>query len=541
MEFSYTQKRENNSFSQRSVVMGSRGMVATSQHLATLSGYKALSKGGNAVDAAVAMVSTLNVVEPHSVGIGGDAFALIYLAKENKIIGMNASGRAPYSANLEWFKDKGIKIMPERGILSVTVPGALHGWGEAVKRYGNLKLDELLEDAIYYAENGFPVTEVIAGEWKNMKELLRSHENSSRCYLIDGESPLPGQVFRNRDLARTYRTIAREGIESFYDGEIGKAIVEFSEKNGGLLSLEDFKDHTTTWVEPLSSNYRGYTIHELPPNGQGITALEMLNILEGFDIASLRHNSPEYIHLLIEAKKFAFSDRDYFITDPEFENIPIDMLLSKEHARQCREKINSNKAMLPSIPLLYSKDSDTVYVTVVDENRNAVSFISSIYLPFGSGMVVDGTGIILQNRGKSFSLDPKHFNKIEPHKRPMHTIIPGMIFKDGNFLMSFGVMGGDMQPQGHVQFLINLIDFKMNLQEAVDAPRIRHMGGMEVYLEDGIPRETTLNLQKKGHHILQASSPVNQVGGGQAIYLDREQNILLGASDRRKDGCAIAY
>ena len=253
--------------------------------------------------------------------------------------------------------------------------------------------------------------------------------------------------------------------------------MEFSGKNGGLLALEDFKDHTTTWVEPLSSDYRSYTIHELPPNGQGITALEMLNVLEGYDISSLEHSSPEYLHLLIEAKKFAFSDRDYFITDPEFENIPLDMLLSKEHARQGREKIDSNKAMTPSIPFSYTADSDTVYVTAVDESRNAVSFISSIYLPFGSGMVVDGTGIILQNRGKSFSLDPNRFNKIEPHKRPMHTIIPGMVFKDGNFLMSFGVMGGDMQPQGHVQFLINLIDFKMNLQEAVDAPRIRHMGG----------------------------------------------------------------
>ena len=541
MEFSYAQKRENNSFSQRSVVMGSRGMVASSQHLATLSGYKILSKGGNAVDAAVAMVSTLNVVEPHSVGIGGDAFALIYLAKENKIIGMNASGRAPYHANIAWFQEKGIKIVPERGILSVTVPGALHGWGKAAERYGNLKLGELFEDAIYYAQNGFPVTEVIAGEWKNMEQVLRSHESSSRCYLIDGKPPRPGQVFRNRDLARTLGIIAREGIESFYDGEISKAIVEFSGKNGGLLSLEDFKDHTTTWVEPVSSDYRDYTIHELPPNGQGITALEMLNILEGFDIARLRHNSPEYIHLLIEAKKLAFSDRDYLIADPEFEHIPLDVLLSKEYAQRCRKMINPNRAMVPPTSSSYARDSDTVFVTAVDQHRNAVSFISSIFLPFGSGMVVDGTGIILQNRGKSFSLDPNHPNRLEPHKRPMHTIIPGMVFKDGNFLMSFGVMGGDMQPQGHVQFLINLIDFKMNLQEAVDAPRIRHMGGMEVYLEDGMPRETTLALQKRGHHIVQNSPPVNQVGGGQAIYLDSTENVLLGASDRRKDGCAMAY
>jgi gamma-glutamyltranspeptidase/glutathione hydrolase len=267
----------------------------------------------------------------------------------------------------------------------------------------------------------------------------------------------------------------------------------------------------------------------------------MLNILEGYDIASLGHNSPEYLHLLTEVKKIAFSDRDRFVTDPEFEDVPVDGLLSKEYTEQCREKIDPNKAMVPPSPSLYAQGSDTVYVAAVDEDRNAVSFISSIYLPFGSGMVVDGTGIVLQNRGNSFSLDPNHPNRVEPHKRPMHTIIPGMVFRDGNFLMSFGVMGGDMQPQGHVQLLINLIDFNMNLQEAVDAPRARHMQGMEVYLEDGISRQTASALQQKGYHIIQVASSVNQVGGGQAIYLDHKQNVLLGASDRRKDGCAIGY
>jgi len=541
MDFSYTQKREWNSYAQRSVAMGARGMVASSQQLATLVGYKVLSKGGNAVDAAVAMVSTLNAVEPHSVGIGGDAFALIYLAKENKVMGMNASGRAPYHANIAWFHDKGIKTMPERGMLPVTVPGALHGWAQAVERYGNLERGDLFEDAINYAENGFPVTEVIAGEWKGVEEVLLAHEGSSKTYLIDGKAPRPGQVFRNRNLARTYSKIARDGTETFYEGEICKAIVEFSQENNGLLSPEDFKAHTTTWAEPITTDYRGYTIYELPPNGQGITALEMLNILEGYDIGSLGHNSPEYLHLLIEAKKIAFSDRDCLVTDPEFEDIPVDTLLSKEYAKQCRGRIDPNKAMVPPSPSLYTGDSDTVYVAAVDENRNAVSFISSIYLPFGSGMVVDGTGIILQNRGHSFCLDPSHPNRLEPHKRPMHTIIPGMVFKDGNFLMSFGVMGGDMQPQGHVQFLINLMDFNMNLQEAVDAPRVRHLQGMEVYLEEGISVQTASALQERGHHIVQVASSVNQVGGGQAIYLDHKQNVLLGTSDRRKDGCAIGY
>ena len=326
-----------------------------------------------------------------------------------------------------------------------------------------------------------------------------------------------------------------------YKGEIGEAIVAFSKHHGGLLSLEDFRDHATTWANPISTDYRGYTVYELPPNGQGITALEMLNILEGFDIASMDHQGPEYLHLLMEAKKLAFSDRDDFIADPEFEEIPIDELLSKQYAATCRQKINPEKAMTPPHSSASSGVSDTVFVAAVDEERNAVSLISSIFVPFGSGMVVDGTGIILHNRGKSFSLDPKHPNRVEPRKRPMHTIIPGMLFKDGDFLMSFGVMGGDMQSQGHVQFLINLIDFKMNLQEAADAPRARHMQGMEVYLEDGIPRETASGLEEKGHRISKTPTPVNEAGGSQAIYLDRDQDVLLGASDRRKDGCAIGH
>jgi len=541
MEFSYNQMREWGSPAQRSVVMTQRGMAASSHHLATLSGYKTLSRGGNAVDAAVAMVSTLSVVEPYSVGIGGDAFALIYLAKKDALIGMNASGRAPYKATGDWFSGKGFKTIPEMGMLPVTVPGALHGWAQAVERYGRLRLEDLLEDAIYYAETGFPVTEVIAGEWKDREEMLRSHESSAKTYLLDGKAPQPGQVFRNEDLSNTYKRIARDGIDALYKGEICKAIVDFSKNHGGLLTIEDFKDQTTTWVEPISAVYRGYTVYELPPNGQGLTALEMLNILEGYDISSLGEQSPEYLHLLIEAKKLVFNDRDNLIADPDFEEIPVDELLSKEYAAKCRGKINPQRAMVPPGNPGRAGDSDTVFVTAVDRERNAVSFISSIFVPFGSGMVVDGTGIILHNRGKSFSLDPKHPNRVEPHKRPMHTIIPGMVFKDKTFLLSFGIMGGDMQPQGHVQFLINLIDFKMNLQEAVDSPRIRHMEGTEVYVEDGIPKETISGLEEKGHRISKVLATVNQVGGGQAIYLDRDQNVLLGASDRRKDGCAIGY
>jgi len=541
MEFTYYSKRQWENAAQRSVVMGTQGMVSSSQTLATLAGYKILLKGGNAVDAAIAMVSTLNVVEPHSVGIGGDAFALIYLARENKLIGMNASGRAPYRANIKWFREKGIDEVPERGILAVTVPGALHGWAQALERYGTLSLGDVFDDAFYYAENGYPVSEVIAGEWKNMEKLLLSSEGSSKTYLIDQKSPRPGQMFFNKDLAQTYKKIVRDGTETFYEGEICDAIIKFSDRNNGLLSPRDFRDHNTTWVEPISTDYRGYTIYELPPNGQGLTVLEMLNILEGYDIDTLKHNSPEYLHLLIEAKKAAFSDRDYYITDPDFEKIPVAGLLSKEYAKKIRDRIDRNRAKAPPVPPSYRISSETVYVTAVDKDRNAVSFISSIFMHFGSGMVVDGTGIILQNRGNSFSLDPNHLNRLEPRKRPMHTIIPAMVFKDGNFLISFGVMGADMQPQGHVQFLVNLIDFKMNLQEAIDAPRARHLEGMEVYLEEGISDEVASALHAKGHQLFKEDSPVNQVGGGQAIYLDRKQNILLGASDRRKDGCALGY
>jgi len=541
MEFSYKSKREWKSAAQRSVVMGTNGMVAASQPLATLAGYKILQKGGNAVDAAVAMVSTLSVVEPHSVGLGGDAFALIYLAKGKKLIGMNATGRAPYRANLKWFHEKGLKEIPERGILPVTVPGALHGWASAAERYGTLSLGELFEDAIHYAENGFPVTEVIAGEWKEAEKILLSHESSSKTYLINGKAPKPGQIFINRGLALTYKKIIKDGIKTFYEGEICDAIVNYSNRNHGLLSHQDFKDHSTTWVEPIVTDYRGYKIYELPPNGQGLIALEMLNILGGYDIGSLKHNGAEYLHLLIEAKKLAFSDRDHFITDPDFEKIPVEELISKEYAKKLRKKIDLKSVTVSPFSSLLAVNGDTVYVTAVDKDRNAVSLISSIYLAFGSGMVVDGTGIVLQNRGKSFSLDPKHLNRLEPHKRPMHTIIPGMVFKEGEFLISFGVMGGDMQPQGHVQFLVNLIDFKMNLQEAVDAPRVRHLQGLEVYLEDGIPEEVATAVHEKGHHVIQGNPTINQVGGGQAIYLDHTQGALLGASDRRKDGCALGY
>jgi gamma-glutamyltranspeptidase / glutathione hydrolase len=541
MEFGYSTRRRWSSAAQRSVVTGRRGMVASSQHLATAAGFKTLLKGGNAVDAAVAMLATLGVVEPHSVGIGGDAFALIYMAKDRKLVGMNGSGRAPYRANLEWFAGRRMREMPERGILSVTVPGALHGWAEAVERYGSMKLGALLEDAIFHAEGGFAVTEVIAGEWESATPVLRSNRAAADTFLPGGTSPRPGELFANPDLARVYRRIAEEGVEALYAGELARAIVNCSERLGGLLGHDDFRDHTTTWVEPLSTDYRGYTVYELPPNGQGIVALEMLNILEGYDIRGMDHNGPDHLHLTIEVKKAAFEDRDRWIADPAFESVPVDRLCSKDYAAKIRDRIRPEQAFPVSSRVPAGTNSETVYVTAVDEQGNAASFISSLFLHFGSGVVADGTGIVLQNRGSSFTLDPAHPNRIAPHKRPLHTIIPGMVFKDGELAMSFGVMGGDMQPQGHVQFLMNVIDFGMNLQEAMDVPRVRHVDGMSVHLEEGISEETASALERRGHRIDGKDPQTNQVGGGQAIYRDRESGVLLGASDRRKDGCAMGH
>jgi gamma-glutamyltranspeptidase/glutathione hydrolase len=539
MKVSYRALRGDTSVSQRSVTMGTRAMVASSQHLATLAGYRTLAKGGNAVDAAVTMVSVLNVVEPHSVGIGGDAFALIYLSDKKRLLGLNASGRAPRRARPSFFLDRGFHSMPQHGILAVTVPGALAGWVEAVTRFGQLPLAEVFADAIDYAQNGFAVTEVIAGEWQNAQPVLAENAPGS-AYLCHGNAPRAGTRFRNPDLAHTFKMICEQGADALYRGEIGRRIIACSHRHGGLLEASDLAEHTSQWVEPLYHAYRGYTVAQLPPNGQGVTVLEMLNILQGFDLAAMGHNSVEYLHHLIEAKKIAFADRDRYIADPQFTSVPIKTMLSAHYGKRCRQAIDSKHAMAAA-PDLMGTGSETVYVTAVDADRNAVSLISSLFTPFGSGVVVEDTGIVLQNRGNSFSLDPAHPNVLAPGKRPMHTIIPGMVFTDNTFQMSFGVMGGDMQPQGHVQFLANLLDFGMNLQQAMDAPRCRHRCGPSVYLEPGIGPQTAAGLRDLGHMIVAAQEPINQVGGGQAIWYDRENDVLLGASDRRKDGCALGY
>lgn len=541
MYFRYLKRRGLGSPAQRSVVMAQRGMVASSQPLATQSGLKVLQKGGNAVDAAVAMLATLSVVEPHSVGLGGDAFALIWMARERKLLGLNGSGKAPSEASVQWFLQKGFEAIPERGVLSVTVPGALHGWYEALKKCGTMDLGQLLEDAIFYAERGFPVTEIIAGEWACSKKLLEADEEAARVFLPKGRPPRPGEVFRNPDLARTLKIIAREGVESFYCGKIGQALVEACQKRGGLLTLKDLEAHNSTWVEPISTEYRGYEVFELPPNGQGVTVLEMLNVLQGYDLRAIGHNTAHYIHLLVEAKKAAFLDRDRWIGDPEWMKVSVQALISRDRAEKMRGLILPYKASHPSALTDHLSPGETVYVTAVDSEGNGASFISSIFMHFGSGIVAERTGVVLQNRGCAFRLDSSHPNCIAPGKRPLHTIIPGMLFRDGEFLMSFGVMGGDMQPQGHVQFLANVIDFGMNLQEALDSPRVRHMRAMEVYVEEGISQEVRDELARMGHEILWDEPEINQVGGGQAIYRDPENGVLLGASDRRKDGCAMGF
>lgn len=530
--------RRFESFKTRSAVICRNGMVATSQPVAALVGLRVLMEGGNAVDAAVATAAALNVLEPMSIGIGGDMFAIAYICKSEKLIGINASGRSPYGLNVEELRKKGYTSMPDYGMIPVTVPGALDGWVKLVERFGEMPLSRLLEPAIRYAEDGFAVTPQIALSWASSLGKLSKHPNTAKHYLINGRAPKVGELFRQPHLARTLRLIAEGGKDPFYEGEIAEEIVRFSEENGGYLSMEDFKDHSSEWVEPVCSTYRGFKLYELPPNCQGITAQIALNIVEGFDLSSMGHNSADYLHLLIESTKLAFADRNRYIADPGFREIPVSGLISKRYADERRGMIDPARAIRSAEPGDPMGFSDTAYLCVVDSQRNAVSFINSLFHSFGSGMVGGDTGILLQNRGASFSLDPGSYNSLEPHKRPMHTIIPAMLFKDDEPVVIFGVMGGDMQPQGHLQVVCNLVDFDMNVQDAIDAPRFRYMGGEGIALEEGISEEVTHELERRGHKIL---PPNTFFGGGQAIFIDPETGSLHGGSDHRRDGCAVGY
>jgi gamma-glutamyltranspeptidase/glutathione hydrolase len=526
----------------RSVVMARNGMVASSQPLAVEAGLSMLKKGGNAIDAAIATALTLGVVEPVSTGIGGDAFFLYQSAADGRMYGVNGSGRCPRGLTLEALQRRGIKGIPYIGLASVTVPGATDAFAEVQRRHGKLTFAEVLEPAISYASEGFPVSEIIAQQWQGAVPLLSRFPFSVRTYLPDGKAPQAGEVHRQPNLARTLKLLAAEGRDAFYQGEIAHQIVQFSQENDGFFTLEDFRSHTTEWIEPIGIDYRGHTILELPPNGQGITALIALNILEGFDLAGMEYGSAPYYHLLIEATKQAFADRNRYVADPAFADLPIVGLLSKAYAKARRQEIAHNRAgdYQAGCPLPFG---NTVYVSCVDREGNVVSLIHSIFAAFGSGVVAGDSGICLQNRGAGFVDDPQHPNALAPGKRPLHTIIPAMILKDNRPWVCFGVMGGDVQPQGHTQVAINLIDFRMNVQEAIEAPRYRIMGGRLVALERAIPHEVRHALEAMGHELLPygALPPGTPYGGGQAILIDHERGVLQGGSDHRKDGCAIGY
>ena len=509
------------------------------------------SRGGSAIDAAIATDAMLGVVEPMSCGLGGDLFAIIWDAKTQRLYGLNASGRSPYAATRELFQQKGLKEIPERGPLSWSVPGCAHGWETLRARFGRMSLEQILTPAVRCAEEGFAVTEVIGGDWRATEKLLQSSPDAARTYLKNGRAPRLGEVMTNPSLAETYRRIAREGVNDFYKGEIAKRLVAFSEANGGLLSLRDLAEHTSTWVEPVSTTYRGYEVFELPPNGQGIAVLQILNLLEPFDIKAMGQNSAAFLHLFVEAKKLAYADRARFYTDPEVEKgLPIPELVSKPYADVRRKRIDPDHAALEVPPgdLKYGR-ADTVYLTVVDKDRNVVSLIQSIYFGWGSGLVAGDLGFALQNRGTLFALDGHHPNRLEPHKRPFHTIIPAMVLRDGRPWLSFGVMGGDMQPQGQVQVLCNIIDHGMNVQQAGDAARCCHVGsstptgrtmtdGGQLQVEPAISDGVVAALRAKGHKVVRSGSGY---GGYQAILIDPTTGVLQGGSDPRKDGAAVGY
>ena len=526
----------------RSVVRAQHGMVATSQPLASQVGLEVLKRGGNAVDAAIAMAAVLNVTEPMMTGVGGDMFAIVYWAKTKELKGLNASGRAPRALSLDYFAKNNIKRMPEFGMTSITVPGAVDGWTTLRDKYGTMKLADLLAPAIGYAENGFPVMEKAAEDWNAEVQKLKRTPAAASNYLIDGRAPRPGEIFRQPNLARTLRTIADGGRDAFYKGPIAKSIVDYMKDNGGFITMEDLAATRADWVEPISTNYRGYQVYELPPNGQGITALIALNILEGFDLGAMRSQPAQYYHTMIEAMKLAFADRNRYIADPTFSKVPVSELLSKDYAAKRRALIDPKKALDNPPPGDINLGSDTTYFTVVDKDGNAVSFINSLFDAFGSGVVGGDTGIVFQNRGSAFSLDPKHPNAIAPGKRPFHTLIPAMVMKDNQLFMSFGVMGGAIQAQGHVQVLVNLIDLKMGLQEAIDAPRYRFTSGRSVLLEDELGSSVIEQLLSMGH--VRGKPPGvlrSSMGGGQAIMIDPVSKTLMGASDQRKDGMALGY
>ena len=545
-------------FATRSPVLGQHGMVCTSQPLATQVGLDVLKAGGSAVDAAIAANATLGLMEPTGNGVGGDLFAIVYDAKTKKLYGLNASGRSPLGLSYAQLKAELAKTatpdhLPPRGFLPISVPGAVSGWFELHGKFGKLPMKDILAPAIRYAEEGFPVTQYIAYGWGSGVRNAQADKFPGaflEVYAPNGRAPREGEVFKNPALAHTLGLIAAQGRDAFYKGEIADKIDAFMRANGGFLRKADFEQHTATWVEPASVNYRGYDVYELPPNSQGIAALQMLNILEGYDLAKMGYNSPDALHVLIEAKKLAFEDRAKFYADPAFAKIPLKGLLSKEYAADRRKLISLTKAAKTydaGNPAL--KDGDTIYMCTADAEGNMVSLIQSNYRGMGSGITVPGLGFTFQDRGEMFTLEPGHANVYAPGKRPFQTIIPAFVMKDGQPWEAFGLMGGAMQPQGHVQVLVNQIDFGMNVQEAGDAARWQHEGSSEptgekmtdggtVQVESGIPYESTRALAQRGHTVV---GGIGAFGGYQAIRWDPVNKVYWGASESRKDGAAAGY
>ncbi|MBK5256946.1 MAG: gamma-glutamyltransferase [Vicinamibacteria bacterium] len=534
----------------RSAPLARHGMIATSQSLASVAGLRVLQEGGNAIDAAITAAAVLSVVEPSMNGIGGDLFALVYDAKSRKVYGLDSSGRSSHLATPAEFARRALTRMPEDGPLPVDVPGVIEGWSQLLSRFGTRPLSQVLQPAIGYAREGFGVHEIVAGDWAASAKKLSGDPAAANTFLPGGRAPRAGELFQNENLAKSLELIAKEGRDAFYKGAIAKAIAGDMKSRDGLLDLEDLAAHQAEWLEPISTNYRGYDVFEMPPSTQGFVALEMLNLMEGFDVKAMGHNSADYLHLVAEAKKIAFADRSAYLADRDF--MPkgaLRTLISKDYATKRRPEIDMAKAHASYAAGLSDGDTsapvdfagrdlgDTIYMTVADGQGNVVSLIQSLFDSFGAGIVAGDTGITLHNRGAGFVLTPGHPNQIGPGKRPLHTLVPAMILKDGRPWVSFGVMGGDNQGQAHAQVVANLVDFGMNVRDAGDAARMRHMGA-NLAVESGIEAEVRKALELRGHRITDARG---FVGGYQAVLIDSKTGLLMGGSDLRKDGLAIGW
>jgi gamma-glutamyltranspeptidase/glutathione hydrolase len=543
----------------RSAVFGRNGMIATSQPMASAAGLKVLQEGGNAIDAAVTAAAVLAVVEPSMTGIGGDLFAIVYDAKTKTLHALNASGRSAYAATPQEYAKRGQTRMPGTGVLSVTVPGVVEGWSELLSKYGTLSIAKAVAPAVEYAKNGYAVSEIISGQWKASEKKLAADPVTAATFLPNGHPLQPGEIFTNPHLAATLEAVGKGGRDAFYKGAIARAIVADMRKRDGLLDERDFAEHKADWVDPISTTYRGYEVYEMPPNTQGFVVLEMLNILEGFDVKAMGHNSPEALHALVEAKRIAFADRAAYDGDPA--SVPpsvLKTLISKDYAALRRKEIDPQHAaesykagVIPGVPTTAPiaealqnftgmDRGDTIYMTAADGKGNFVSLIQSLFSDFGSGVVAGDTGILLHNRGSAFNLTPGSPDQIAPHKRPLHTLIPAFVMKDGKPWFSFGVMGGDHQAQGHTQVLLNAIDFGMNVQEAGEAARVTH-GNNGLLVESNVPEAVRAALIQRGHKVTSNANPGGAFGGFQGIMFDPRTGVLMGGSDVRKDGLAIGF